>query len=210
MKSKILYHAIVFHVFFVADVSAQLPQSVDETKKIAFISNLDQIAETEGAKEKTLEVDVIKKILTRHEDSLVGDISEISKFATLQDLCSRIESITERNQLESELFDLFKKLDVVEGEPKNWNEVLVKSEGGSLGLVTKCLLAISGKNMQSKVLDYLLEEDQLAKAELVLEKAKIAGKGEEFANLLAQKIEAATSEKMKTLLLDFFEKKPSE
>src|SRR5690606_8317287 len=149
-------------------------------------------------------------ILTHHENALVGDIGELSKFATLKDLCSSIEALPEREQLEGELFDLFKKLDVAEGEPKNWNEVLVKGEGGSLGLVTKCLLVISGKNMQSKVLDYLLEEDQLAKAKIVLEKAKIAGKGEEFTNLLAQKIEAATSEEMKALLLDFFEKKPSE
>lgn len=141
MKSKIIYQIVVIHMFLVAHVSAQLPQTVDEVKDLLFTSNLAQIAESEGVKEKSLDIEVIKKMLTHHEDALVGDIGEFSKFATLRDLCSRIEALPERDQLEGQLFDLFKKLDVVEGEPKNWNEVLVIGLGGSLGLVTKCLLA---------------------------------------------------------------------
>ena len=203
MKSKILYQIVVLHMFFVASVSAQLPQTVEEIKKMSFTSNLTRIEESEGVKGKSLEIEVIKRILTHHENALVGDISEVSKFATLKDLCSKIEALPDREQLQDELFKLFKKLNVVEGEPKNWNEVLVKGEGGSLGLITKCLLVSSGKNMQSKMLDYLLEADQLAKAKLVLEKARIEGKKEEFKNLLDQKIKAAKSDEMRDILGEF-------
>ncbi len=210
MKLKMFYQIVIFQLYFLVNVSAQLPRTVEEIKKMTFNSNLTQIAESEGAKENNLEVQVIKKILTNHENALVGDITEVSKFATLQDLCLRIEALKEREQLENELFSLFKKLNVVEGEPKNWNEHLVKSEGGSLGLVSKCLLASLGKDMQLKVLDYLIEEDQFAKAEVFFKKADIAGKREELVNLLAHKIDAAKSEKMKTLFRDFVENKPWE
>ena len=203
MKSKKYYRIVILQMLIMANVMAQIPKSVDEAKKIIPISNLAQIAKAEGAQENELTIAVIIKILTNHEKSLVGDISDFSKFITLQDLCSKIEALPDRDQLEEELYMLFKKLNVVEGEPKNWNEVLVKGEGGSLGLITKCLLAISGKNMQSKMLDYLLEADQLAKAKLVLEKARIEGKNEEFKNLLDQKIKAAKSDEMRDILLHF-------
>lgn len=209
MKSRIFHPVVVFHIFFVANVFAQIPRTVDEAKKMSLTSNLAQIAEIQGVTEKDLGVDAIRKILTQHEGSLIGDISDVSKFATLKDLCSKIEALPDRDKLGKELFKLFKKLNVVEGEPKNWNEVLVKGEGGSLGLITKCLLASSGKNIQSKVLDYLLEEDQLAKAKLFLEKARFEGDKEEFKILLGQKIEAAKSDEMKGLLLLFTEKTPS-
>ena len=209
MKSKILYHIVILHMLFVAHIVAQVAQTEEEVKKLLFTSNLPQIAESEGIKEKSLSIELIKKILTHHEDALIGDISELSKFATLKDLCAKIEALPDREQLQDELFKLFKKLNVVEGEPKNWNEVLVKGEGGSLGLITKCLLVSSGKNMQSKMLDYLLEADQLAKAKLVLEKARIEGKKEEFKNLLDQKIKAAKSDEMRDILLHFPEEPTS-
>jgi hypothetical protein len=205
MKSKILYHIVIIHMLFVAHIVAQVAQTEEEVKKLLFTSNLPQIAESEGIKEKSLSIELIKKILTHHEDALIGDISELSKFATLKDLCAKIEALPDREQLQDELFKLFKKLNVVEGEPKNWNEVLVKGEGGSLGLITKCLLASSDENMQSKMLDYLLETDQLDKAKLVLEKARIEGKKEEFKNLLEQKIKVTKSDKMRDILLHFTE-----
>jgi hypothetical protein len=192
-------------MLFVAHIVAQVAQTEEEVKKLLFTSNLPQIAESEGIKEKSLSIELIKKILTHHEDALIGDISELSKFATLKDLCAKIEALPDREQLQDELFKLFKKLNVVEGEPKNWNEVLVKGEGGSLGLITKCLLASSDENMQSKMLDYLLETDQLDKAKLVLEKARIEGKKEEFKNLLEQKIKVTKSDKMRDILLHFTE-----
>ena len=200
---------VLWLVLFSGSVVAQVAQTVDEVEALLFTSNLEQIARSEGAKGKVLELEVIQKILAKHEDALVGGISDFSKFATLKELCSNIEVHSERKHLEGELFRLFKKVGVIQGKPKNWNEELVKSEGGPLGLVTKCLLVSSGKEMRSKVLDYVIEADQFAKTKLLLEKVEIAGERKEFAGLVVQKAKAARSKKMEALLHDFSNKASS-
>jgi len=155
---------LILYMFFVTNVSAQIAQTEDEVKKLMFTSNLEKIVEIQGNKGQDLGVNAIRKILTQHEDALVGDISELSKFATLQELCSKIEVLPERQQLGGELFELFKKLSVLEGEPKNWNEVLVKGEGGALGLITRCLMESAGADLKSKVVDYLMKKKEKAPA----------------------------------------------
>lgn len=147
---------------------------------------LVQISASQGVEKDALGVEAIKKILIQQEGALIGDISEVSKFATL------------------------KELDIVKGESKNWNEVLVKVEGGALGLISKCLIEIAGEDSRSKMVDDLIEEDQSGKAKIVLEEAKIAGKKEEFTNLLEPKIEVVKSEEMKNLVNLFVAETPSE
>ncbi|RYZ91288.1 MAG: hypothetical protein EOP06_07035 [Proteobacteria bacterium] len=211
MKSKIICSIAITHILLMASIFAQLPLTVDEVKKILPISNLEKIAESEGIKGRPLDVEAIRRILTRHENALVvGDMSDASKFATIRDLCSRIEALPDRAQLGEDLFKLFKKLDVMEGEPKDWNEILIKGEEGSLGPITKCLLASSGEEMRSKILDYLLAEDQLEKAKLFLKKATFAGEGEEMKKLVGAKMKAAKSDEMKEILLHFTEQNPDE
>lgn len=201
---------LILYMFFVTNVSAQIAQTEDEVKKLMFTSNLEKIVEIQGNKGQDLGVNAIRKILTQHEDALVGDISELSKFATLQELCSKIEVLPERQQLGGELFELFKKLSVLEGEPKNWNEVLVKGEGGALGLITRCLMESAGADLKSKVVDYLIEVDQPSKTKVVLEKVKLLGQQRELTELLGRKMEEVKSDEIKNLFHNFVEEASSE
>jgi len=201
---------LILYMFFVTNVSAQVAQTEDEVKKLMFTSNLEKIAEIQGNKGQDLGVKAIKNILTQHEDALVGDISELSKFATLQELCSKIRALPERQQLGGALFELFKKLSVLEGEPKNWNEVLVKGEGGALGLITRCLMESAEADLKSKVVDYLIEVDQPSKTKVVLEKAKLLGQQRELTELLERKMEEVKSDEIKKLFHNFVEEASSE
>jgi|GEM_PF-6166990 DNA-binding Xre family transcriptional regulator len=189
--------------------SAQVPQTAEEVKAMMFISKLGEIATLKGEKVDSLSLKSIKSILENNKNDLYGGMGEFSKFATLQDLCKRLEKHPERKELQETLFELFKTLPLMQGKPKNWNEILVQGEGGSLGLITKCLLVSAGEDFQLKIVDHLIEENQPDKAKLVLEKAKITGKKAELANLLRQKVEAAKSEEIKNLFSSFIEERSS-
>ena len=203
MKQKTIYSILVLYMLCVANASAQIAQTEYDVKKLMFTSNLEKIAEAQGSKGQSLGVKAIEDILIQHEHDLLGDISEISKFATLQELCSKIGALPERQQLGGRLFELFKKLSVLEGDPKNWNEVLVKGEGGALGLITKSLIESADADLKSKVLDYLVEIDQPSKTKVFLEKAKFLGKQKELAELLAQKMEKVKSDETKKLFNNY-------
>lgn len=206
MKSEILYFLVALNFFPATSVVAQIAQTADEVNELLFVSNLKQIVASEGEKYDALGVESIRKILINHEMSLFGGIGDFSRFATLKDLCSKIEDHPDRKLLNDELFALFKKLPVLEGEPKNWNEVAVKSEGGALGLIAKCLLASSEEEMHLKVINYLVKSDEIPKTELLMEKARIIGKGEYFARSFSDNLNEAKSEKMEALIRGFAEK----
>lgn len=210
MKQKTIYPILVLYIFFVVNAFAQIAQTEDDVKKLMFTSNLEKIAEAQGSKGQDLGVKAIENILIHHEYDLLGDISEISKFATLQELCSKIGALPERQQLGEKLFELFKKLSVLEGEPENWNEVLVKGEGGALGLITRSLIESADADLKSKVVDYLVEVDQPSKTKVFLEKAKFLGQQKELTELLAEKMEKVKSDEIKKLFKNFVEETSSE
>lgn len=209
MKSYVLYQLIVLPLVFAMPSFAQVAKTADEVKQLMFTSHFGKIVQSEGGKKDALEVDVIKKILANHGNSLFGGMSDFSKFATLKELCSETEKHPKRSQLNEDLFKAFQQLSILEGEPKNWNEVAVKSEGGALGLVTKSLVAISDEKTKASILDYLIQEDDTAKANLVLEKSQMINKKEGLLQLVAERTGRAKSEKKKNLLLNFSNKQES-
>lgn len=208
MKNAFLIIAIIFLAPPFVNILAQNEEG-KEDKKLVVGSQLNRILDSRGLELENLKISDIREILKGEKENLIGGTSDLAKFYTLSSLSTIIKKHPNREDLQSDLFSLFRSLKVSKDKPKNWGEYLVDGAGGSLGLITECLLASSGKEMQSKIVDYLLEEDQPDKAKLVLEKAKITGKKAELANLLRQNIEVAKSEEMKNLFRNFIEETPS-
>lgn len=198
MKLKIILQLL--YLFCLLPTSAQQPKTADEVKAIMFVSRLDEIIEKKGEKINSLSIDTIKSIFENNKSHLYGGLSDISKFATLRDLCERAMTNPNKADLQGTLFKLFKNLPLIEGEPSNWNENLIKSEGGALGLITKCLIDVSDLKLQSEVLDYLIRENDILKMKLFINKIMITKKIDGFDKLLEKKTKGSRSKEMKEAL----------
>ncbi len=203
MKAKVLFLSLLFLSPPVALRADVLPRTAEEFAKMQFKSNLEQIAESEGAQDGVLQAGVIRRILTHHKDKLLGGIDDGPKFATLRKLCQKIAELPEREEVREELFSLFKEAKPLLEEPKNWNEILIKGDGGALGLVSQCLIGSYGEEMHARMLDQLIETDDVVRARVVLERARFVGKEKEIARLVTGRIDSIKSASMRELYREY-------
>ena len=203
MKTKTLLQIVGFLVFSVSTVTAKIPRTKEEVENASLKSKLKEMVESEGGKLDAPGVPVLRKILTDQQDMLLCGIEDGSKYATLRDLCKKIAVLPERAQLGDALFAFFEKTKPIIEKPDDWNEVLIKGDGGSVGLVADCFLAGYGEEMWVRMLDGLIEEGDVEKARVVLDRARTSGKQAEMSRLIAGKVDAAKSEEMKALFRAF-------
>jgi len=163
-------------------------------------TKLGKLISGRGENAAALTVESIEEILNENSEDLFGGMNEPDKFFALKELSEVIKDHPQKKELGATLFELFKQLPVIEGEPKNWNEILIANEGGSVGLITDCLVVIPGNDFRLEIFDYLIRADDTKKMNILLERIGTNGKRADFRGLIENKEKEANSIGMKELL----------
>jgi hypothetical protein len=121
-------------------------------------SNLSAICKKENLDFRKLSIKEIKFLLTKRKESFFGDITEGSKFSTLEMLCDMIKLRPDQKELRETLYTLFMSLPTDIGEPTSWAHGSITGRDGYIGLLNECLVDIGDDAYLIKLIDELVEK----------------------------------------------------
>lgn len=179
------------------------PISPDEIKILSAKSKLQDILVVRNIDRKSINIEDIHKIIVEEKDNLHGKIKDVSNFFTLIDLCEVIKNHPNKKDLSPLLLKEYETAEVLQGEPENWNEILVKSRDGFLGVYIDCYLDISGHEAFRKMFDSAYNKNDTSKMKVILNRIRISDDLENYLKIIEAAIEGAKSDEMKKLLKEF-------
>lgn len=166
-------------------------------------SRLDDILKAKKMERAKLDSKEISRIISENKSELYGKMNEVSKFLTLSDLCEIIRNLPEKNDLPATLLREYETVTPLQGEPENWNEVIVKSGDGALGLIVGCLLEISGNEAFDKMVEIAQEKDDLSRMKVIFNRIRNSDDRKEYLKKIQARIDNSKSEEMNKLLREY-------
>ncbi len=195
MNSKITRAGILF-AFGILMVGHATPE---DTSKLPPSSLQLLLARVPGQVADLKLVD-IEDLLRNHKREIFSEDYDKKKFYLLGDLCESLEKNPQGKDLLPLLLKEITSQKAVDCPPVGWDEIMVSGKGGGIGLLMKCVLAISGEAGFNQIFDSVVSAENPVKLNILLIQVNIRGERAKYDPVLKMKLQTLQSAQLKAVI----------
>lgn len=139
-------------------------------------------------------------LLQNHKTELFSQDYDIKKFSLLRELCEELQKSPQGKDFEPILLKEISDQKAIDRPPLGWDEIMMSSYGGGIGLLMESVIAITGEAGFNRIFDSVVTAEDPVKLKILLAQIVIRGERAKYDPILEIKLKSLQSLRLKEVI----------